>query len=152
LRRLGVPQGDVDDAAQQVFIVAVKRLSEIVVGAERSFLYGTAVRTASTFRRSAMRRRRGLARLFVDPPRSEPTPDEEVEKRQALALLDETLEDLNDDLRRVFILSAIEELPISEVAMLEKIPLGTAASRLRRARKAFVERVREREAKTGREP
>ena len=152
LRRLGVSQGEVDDAAQQVFIVAVKHLDRITNGSERSFLYGTAVRTASTFRRSAMRRRKWLGSLLADPRSSDPMPDEEMEKREALAVLDEALDELAHDLRRVFILSDIEGLPVSEIALLERIPAGTVASRLRRARKAFVERVRELETTTTREP
>ena len=143
LRRLGVPQGDVDDAAQQVFIVAVNRLDQIEEGSERSFLYGTAVRTASTFRRSETRRRKWLGGPIDEPQCHRPTPDKEVERREALAILDEALGHLSDDLRRVLILSDVEGLPVSEVASLEKIPTGTVASRLRRARKAFAERVRE---------
>ena len=149
LRRLGVPQGDVDDAAQQVFIVAVKRLDQIAEGSERSFLYGTAVRTASTFRRSATRRRKWLGGVTGDPECHRPSPEEEAEKREALAILDEALGHLGDDLRRVLILSDIEGLPVSEVASLEKIPAGTVASRLRRARKAFAERVRDLQTATG---
>jgi RNA polymerase sigma-70 factor, ECF subfamily len=152
LRRLGVPQGEIDDATQQVFIVASKRLDTIAVGSERSFLYGAALRTASTHRRTATRRRKWLARLLAEPLSSQPLPDEVVEKREALAFLDEALEDLPQDLRRVFILSDIEGLPVSEVASLEDIPAGTVASRLRRARKMFVDRVRELETCATRKP
>jgi RNA polymerase sigma-70 factor (ECF subfamily) len=152
LRRLGVPQDDVDDAAQHVFIVAVSRLGRIARGSERSFLYGTAVRVASTFRRSAMRRRKWFGVLLADPPCSLPMPDEEMEKHEALAFLDEALGELDQDLRRVFVLADIEGLSMSEVASLEKIPPGTVASRLRRARKLFVERVRELEAIAMRDP
>jgi RNA polymerase sigma-70 factor, ECF subfamily len=151
LRRLGVPRDEVDDAAQQVFIVAVNRLDAITNGSERSFLYGTAVRTASTVRRSAARRRKWVGSLLAEPRCSDPMPDEEAERREALAILDEALEELAPDLLRVFILSDIESLPVSEIALLERIPAGTAASRLRRARKAFIERVRELEMTTRRE-
>src|SRR5690242_17321725 len=55
LRRLGVPEADVDDAVQQVFLVAARR--EILPGSERSFLFATALRVASHARRTLRRRR-----------------------------------------------------------------------------------------------
>jgi len=55
LRRLGVPPGNVDDAVQEVFLVASRRLAEIHPGRERSFLFATAVRVAANARRMAAR-------------------------------------------------------------------------------------------------
>jgi RNA polymerase sigma-70 factor (ECF subfamily) len=143
LRRLGVPASDVDDAAQQVFIVASHRRDTIADGAERSFLYGTALRVASTQRRTESRRYRSLGELLHEARPQMPMPDEELERRESLALLDEALSALGDELRRVFVLSDIEGLSAPEIAALEKIPQGTVASRLRRARAAFATRVRE---------
>ena len=39
LRRLGVPDEGVDDAAQQVFLVALRRIDEMAPGRERAFLF-----------------------------------------------------------------------------------------------------------------
>src|SRR4051812_39693933 len=61
LRRLGVAEHSVDDAAQQVWIVAARKLASITPGQERAFLFGTALRVASDARRSASRRREVLA-------------------------------------------------------------------------------------------
>ena len=58
LRRLGVPEADVDDAVQQVFIVVANRLGSIPSERERSFVIGTALRTAATLRRNERRRQR----------------------------------------------------------------------------------------------
>ncbi len=52
VRRLGVPPGDADDAAQEVFVVAARKLDALEPERERSFLFGTAVRVASTRRRT----------------------------------------------------------------------------------------------------
>ena len=52
LRRLGVPFDLLDDATQEVFIVVSRKLYFIEPGAERSFLYGTALRVAANLRRS----------------------------------------------------------------------------------------------------
>jgi RNA polymerase sigma-70 factor (ECF subfamily) len=143
LRRLGVAASDVDDAAQQVFMVASHRRDTITDGAERSFLYGTALRVASTRRRTESRRSRSLAELLHEGQPQMPMPDEELERRESLALLDDALSALGDELRRVFVLSDIEGLSAPEIASLERIPQGTVASRLRRARAAFAARVRE---------
>ena len=62
LRRLGVQEADVDDAAQEVFVVAARKLDQVVPDRERSFLIGTALRVASTYRRSSRRRPESPAR------------------------------------------------------------------------------------------
>jgi len=57
LRRLGVEEMSLDDATQQVWIVATRRLADIRPASERAFLFGIAVRVAADFRRAARRRR-----------------------------------------------------------------------------------------------
>jgi hypothetical protein len=57
LRRLGVPPSAVDDAAQQVFEVAARRLEDIERGRERAFLFKTALFVATDARRLAARSR-----------------------------------------------------------------------------------------------
>jgi DNA-directed RNA polymerase specialized sigma24 family protein len=54
-------------------------------------------------------------------------------------LLAELLSQLPDKLRRALVLAEIEELEVQAIAELECIPVGTAASRLRLARKRFLE-------------
>jgi RNA polymerase sigma-70 factor, ECF subfamily len=150
LCRLGVPEADVDDAAQQVFIVAAQRLGDIPAERERTFLYGTALRTAATLRRDRRRRSRWVESGSADSASLEPTPHEELERRQALAFLDEVLAQLGDQLREVFVLCEIEELPASEVASITGLPPGTVASRLRRARHKFDEQARRLQAQRAR--
>jgi RNA polymerase sigma-70 factor (ECF subfamily) len=142
LCRLGVPRPDVDDAAQQVFIAASRRLADIPKANERTFLYGTALRVAATLRRNLKRRRRIMEPGEADVASPEPTPHEELERRRALAFLDEVLQELDDPLREVFVLCEIEELSAPQVAAIAGIPVGTVASRLRRARRAFEYQVR----------
>jgi RNA polymerase sigma-70 factor (ECF subfamily) len=142
LRRLGVPEADVDDATQQVFVVAASRLASIPEGNERTFVFGTAVRTAATLRRNQRRRQRWVETRPADCASPDGTPDELLERRQALAFLDEVLSGLADDLRVVFVLCELEELNAPEVGALLGIPVGTVASRLRRARQEFGNRVR----------
>jgi RNA polymerase sigma-70 factor (ECF subfamily) len=141
LKRLGVPEADADDAAQQVFMVFMRRLPGIAVGAERTFLYGTALRTAASARRDLRRRRRWIETTPADAPTTLPSPPEALERRQALGFLEQVLAQFPDDLRVVFVLSDIETLPAPEVAALLGIPVGTVASRLRRARLEFKQQI-----------
>ncbi len=138
LRRLGVPEADVDDAVQQVFLVAARR--EIQAGAERSFLFATALRVASHARRT-LRRRRESGDEPPDQTDATPSAEDLLDQRRARALLDEVLESLPLDVRAVFILFELEELTVVEIAAMLGIPSGTASSRLRRGREMFQQAV-----------
>ncbi len=137
LRRVGLSQPDADDAAQQVFLVASRRLPELAAGKERSFLYGTALRIAANLRRGLRRRRESPEEELPVVHDERELPDELLERRRARAFLDELLQQLPDELRRVLVLAEIEQLTVAAIAELEQLPPGTAASRLRRAREAF---------------
>lgn len=136
LRRLGLQPADADDVAQQVFMIATEKLASIATGKERSFLYGSALRLARNRKRAVMRGALALEQtaLLADPA---PGPERQAQLGQAVDLLDAYLAALPDELRRVLILVEIEQLSVPELAQLEGIPLGTASSRLRRARAAF---------------
>jgi RNA polymerase sigma-70 factor (ECF subfamily) len=153
LRRLGVPEEGVDDAAQQVFLVALRRIDEIAAGRERAFLFGTAMNVAGDARRALVRAREGNdERALEAAVDSAPTPDQVVVRKQARALLDEVLAAMDDDLRTVFVLFEIEGMTSPEIASLLGIALGTAASRLRRGREQFraiAKRVRARALRGG---
>jgi RNA polymerase sigma-70 factor, ECF subfamily len=141
VRRLGVPPEALDDAAQEVFVIASRRLAAIEPGKERAFLYGTAVRVASTARRTSSRRRRAQPPPedggAIDPADTAPAPDELVDRKRARELLDELVARLPDDTRPVFVLYELEGLTMDEIATCLEVPPGTVASRLRRARETF---------------
>lgn len=155
LRRLGASPADADDATQEVFVVAARKLEQITPGKERAFLFGTAVRIAATQRRTANRRREQPDAGLAEHHDAAPGPEQIVEQRRARALLDEVLEDIDMDARTVFILFELEELASAEIAELIGVPVGTVASRLRRAREAFhaaVKRLHARQAFKGESP
>lgn len=141
LRRLGVPAADAEDAAQQVFVVASRKLERIERGSERAFLMGTAVHTASHVRRSKRRK--------PEVPEGEASamelcakgllPDEMIEQRQRRALLDEVLSAMPEELRIVLVLFELEELTMQEISVALDWKPGTVASRIRRAREVFTE-------------
>jgi RNA polymerase sigma-70 factor (ECF subfamily) len=143
LRRHGLSPPDADDGAQQVFMIATQKLDAILAGSEQSFLYGVALRVASNARRSTSRRRRWEE--TDDAPgataavAASSSPDERAELGRAWSFLEELLAQMPEDLGRVLALAEIEQLEVPEIALLEQIPVGTAASRLRRARAVFRE-------------
>jgi len=141
LRRLGLSADHADDAAQQVFVVASRRLDAIREGSEKSFLFGTALRVASDLRRSAPYRREVATEDAGAMLESGAAPDELVDHRRARAQLDAVLEAMDIDLRSVFVLFELEEMSTADIATLLDLPRGTVASRLRRAREDFTARV-----------
>lgn len=141
LRRSGLPPADADDAAQQVFLIAAARLGEIAQGSERAFLYRAAVRVASNAHRAVRRRRETPETEGSEEPATLPAPDDLLDQRRARDLLDRVLGELTDDLRAIIILFEIEGLRTSEIAEALGIPMGTVASRLRRARAELEQRV-----------
>jgi RNA polymerase sigma-70 factor, ECF subfamily len=141
LRRFGVPAAQLDDAAQEVFWVAARRFADIEPGRQKSFLYGVAVRVASNELRRAhahAQLTRPLTDLELGLSDIAPTPEESLEQRRALALLHVALQSLPLELRTVLVLFELEGLEVSKIAEIEGLPLGTASSRLRRARDEFA--------------
>jgi RNA polymerase sigma-70 factor (ECF subfamily) len=138
LRRLGVAEQGTDDAAQLVFVRAAEKIAWIAPGCERSFLFQTALRVAMSVRRTYAQRREAMLgdelEEIVDPA---PLPDDAAGRAQLRVYLDELLDTLPMDLRSVFVLYEIEGLGCPEIADVLLIPIGTVASRLRRARAAF---------------
>jgi RNA polymerase sigma-70 factor (ECF subfamily) len=134
LRRLGVARDRVDDAAQHTFLILLEAIPRIVPGCERAFLYSTAIRVAHGLRR---RPEREIVAVELDRASPLPSPDELTDQKRARELLDRLLERIDLDTRAVFVLFEIEGFTVPEIADLLKIPLGTAASRLRRSREQF---------------
>ena len=152
VKRLGVPPGGVDDAAQEVFIVASRKLAEIEVGRERGYLLGVAVRVASDARRAA--RRRAEVPIEAAPGvvvgaafTASGGAEAALDRRRLRDALAELLAQMPEEMRDTFVLFEIEELNAGEVAAALGIPVGTVASRVRRARD-FIRQGLPREEKT----
>lgn len=138
LRALGVAEQDVEDAVQDTFAAAARRLDEFEGRSSlRTWLFAIARRTALHYRRRHGRKGGGQALDQDYPDREQPSPREETEKRQAAALLAQLLDTLDDDKRVVFVLVELEGMAIPEVASTLGIKLNTAYSRLHAARKRF---------------
>ena len=144
LRRLGVHPSDVEDAAQQVFLVVGRRLRMIESGSEQSFLFGVALRVAIEFRR--VRRDVPTLDSELDVRKSSPSVKYLVNQHRARQVLSEILDGMPIELRTVFVLFELEQMTKSEISNIAGIPEGTVVSRLRRAREVFENRVKQRKA------
>lgn len=143
LRRLGVqPDHAVDDAAQRVFEIAATKRENIAPGKERAFFFKVSLKVAL----EARRRHRVDQNRFDDTELEllvEPRLDPEKAAVQAAArsALDRLVSAMPLKLATVFVLYELEGLASAEIAALLDVPLGTVASRLRRARNDFRERA-----------
>jgi RNA polymerase sigma-70 factor (ECF subfamily) len=140
LRRLGVAEATVEDALQKVLMVFVDRQHAVPDGSERAFLFGTAVRVAADWRKKEARSRE-VAWEGEILSRADGAPDAEalLDQRQARELLQQALDQMPIELRVVFVLAELEEMTLPSIASLVGVPLGTASSRLRRARACFAD-------------
>lgn len=139
LRRLGFDEHLVDDAAQDLFLVALRRLGDVTPGRERAFLFGAAVRIASKLKRKHARE--VPTESFAREADTGGHLDDRLDEERARELAYRLLSELHDDLRTVFVLYEFEELTLQEISTILEVPMGTVASRLRRAREDFTARL-----------
>jgi RNA polymerase sigma-70 factor (ECF subfamily) len=149
LRRFGVPERDLPDAAQDVFVVVHRKLGEFDFRSKTStWLYAICLRVASDRRRRAPNRHEALGERSdeTDAPRVRPEPAELAEQRE---LLRQALDDMPVEQRVVFVLFELEGMTGEEISRTVEAPLATVHSRLRLSRETFrrvVGRARAREA------
>ena len=136
IRRLGVWDADVEDVAQEVFIVLHRRMPEYDTRTPmRSWLFGIVRRVVADHRRLARVRRERSSASVV---RLSTPPDQHraLDRAAARKLLDGALDALSEPQREVFVLYELESMSMSEVAAAVDCPLQTAYSRLHAAREA----------------
>jgi len=141
LRNAGTAEADVDDEVQRVFIVLSNRLDDVQAGCEKSFLLQTALHIAARSRRTVARRREVITDELLQIADPVSTPEELMDRRQMRQTIDQILDQMDGDLRIVFVLYEVEQMTAAEIGAALKIPNGTVASRLRRARADFRDRV-----------
>jgi RNA polymerase sigma-70 factor (ECF subfamily) len=139
IRALGAPQADIEDIAQEVFLVVQRRLSDFDGRNLPGWLYRIAVRQVR------QHRRRFWARLFA---RRETTPLEHLvdarsapfdrlEDKERRVLVEHLLGRMSEKRRVAFVLFEIEGYSGEEIADILDVPLGTVWTRLHHARKEF---------------
>lgn len=142
LRNAGTPEPEIDDDVQRTFIIVARRLQDVRPGSEKSFLLKTALYVAAHARRTVARRREVPTEITAEIVDSAAGPEHLIDQKRARQLLDEVLATMDTPLRTVFVLYEFEDMSTVEIARVLEIPRGTVASRLRRARVLFQERVR----------
>jgi RNA polymerase sigma-70 factor (ECF subfamily) len=151
VRRLGVPERDVEDVSHDVFIAVQRRLPDFdATRPIRAWLFGIAFRVATAHRRRRSNQHQ-IMETLPEPVDEAPAPDERLEAEQKRRIFLRALDALDDERRAVFVLHEIDGVVMPEVAEALGIPLNTAYSRLRLAREDFVTAAR-RLVKQGRVP
>ncbi len=150
LRRLGVPEASVEDAAQRALLVLAQRIDDVELDREKAFLFAVALRIAQAVRREDRKwRGEGSDELLAKLAASGPDAGERLDDCRARAVLDALLASMPIELRSVFILHELEEMTMGDIARTLDLPPGTVASRLRRARAAFEVLSRRAQARLG---
>jgi RNA polymerase sigma-70 factor (ECF subfamily) len=144
LPAMGGRPSEVEDLAQEIFVIAERKIEGFAGESLGAWLYAIAVRVVRNHRRLAW------FRAVVFKPASDPTfergpagasPEEGLERKQLAALATRALGAMSDKHRRAFVLFEIEELSGQEIAELEGIPLATVWTRIHHARKELVART-----------
>lgn len=143
LRRLGVPESDVQDATQDVFLVVHRKLATFEGRAQlRTWLFSICLGVARN------RRRKPHARYEVASPAgldehadASADLDAQAQRRQRLAQLESLLDQIDLDQRLVFTLFELEGMTGEEISEMLSTPLGTVYSRLRQGREAFRQAI-----------
>jgi RNA polymerase sigma-70 factor (ECF subfamily) len=144
LRRLGVPVQALDDAAQDVFIVALRRRAEFRGRSSyRTWLFGIAANIAREERRKG-RRASSLEPIDEALSSRQSSPLDHATDAEAVRFVEAFLATLDDAKREVFILAELEQMPAPEIAEAVGAKLNTVYSRLRAAREAFAQLLEER--------
>lgn len=142
LRRLGVPEADVEDAVHDVFVVAHSRYGTYDPSRPlRPWLLGIGFRVAAQWRR---RHRREVPVAEPEPERPDDarSPDEVVASRQASHRLQAVLARLDIDQRAVLVMHDLNGIPVPEISTVLDVPLNTVYSRLRLARAKITAALR----------
>lgn len=140
LRRLGAAPFQAEDLAQEVFLALRSSWAEYDPSRPlRPYLFGIAFRIVSAQQRKKSREVAFGIVEVIDPA---PGPDAVLQTKQMRALVLAALERIPLPRRAVLVMRDLDDIPIDEVARVLSIPLFTAYSRLRKARRELEAAVR----------
>jgi RNA polymerase sigma-70 factor, ECF subfamily len=143
---------EVEDVAQEAFIKAYRALPSFRGdSAFYTWLYRIGINTAKNYL-VAMGRRAPTttefdseeAENFEDAGqlRDLNTPEAELMTKQIAATVNQTMEELPEELRTAITLREIEGMSYEDIAAVMNCPIGTVRSRIFRARETIAERLR----------
>ena len=150
----GAPPGDIEDIAQEVFLVVRRRLGAFDGRNLAGWLYRIAQLTVRDCNRRAWVRHlfsRDRDLDLDELPHVQQGPAASLEKKQERQLLARVLARISEKRRMTFVLFEIEGYTCEEIARIQDIPIGTVWTRLHHARKDFLALVAELRAREERE-
>jgi RNA polymerase sigma-70 factor (ECF subfamily) len=143
-RRLGLPDADAEDAAQETFIVAARKLDRFSEGKLSTWLYRIAANLVSA-RHRRRRVREALTALWRRPEEPvAPSAERSYEAREAARRVGEILATMAPKKREVFALFELEGLTGEEIAERVGCKVETVWTRLWHARRDFERIARKR--------
>jgi RNA polymerase sigma-70 factor (ECF subfamily) len=137
LRTMGVPAHQVEDAAQEVFIIVSEKLGEFEGRAKLStWIYAITYRVGSNYRAKARRQPRLASLEDTDLSMGE-TPEQHLSGKEAARFVENFCAQLEDGMRDVFVLCLLEQQPSVDVAAMLGINTNTVYSRVRLLRESL---------------
>ncbi len=142
--RLGGPQVDVEDVVQDVFLTAHRLLPEFRGEAKITTWLFRITQNQVRHRLRRLRLRRFFRSsdeedLVSELPSSGPSPIDDLERKEARAVVYRILDGMSEKYRTAFILFEIEKLPGEEIAQLLNQKIATIWVWLHRARAQFLD-------------
>jgi RNA polymerase sigma-70 factor, ECF subfamily len=142
LRRYGVPDREIEDTCQEVFLIVHRKLGEFEGRSSlRTWIYSIAARVALVSRRKAHVKRE-LLEAPPHEPCTEANQEELATQSRALTLVDQVLSAMDPEKREAFVLYELEGMSVAEVATAVGVPENTALYRLHRAREELAQRLK----------
>jgi RNA polymerase sigma-70 factor (ECF subfamily) len=139
LQRFGVPERDLADASQEVFVVVYRKLGSFEGRSKlTTWLFSICFHVGRTRSRRAHLHHEVLDDSYARASSPEQDVERGLEQRRDLDRLQSILSAMDLDHRAVFCLYELEDLTGEQIAEMLSLPLGTVYSRLRKAR-AIVE-------------
>jgi RNA polymerase sigma-70 factor (ECF subfamily) len=149
LRRLGVPDSALDDAAQDVFVVVQRRVADFEGRSTlKTWLFGIVLRVASAHRKQRARSGREVAEDDTPLVGTHPDPQQAAIETEAARAVQALIDPMPEERRVVFVMMDLEDFTADEVAQSLGVGINTVYSRLRLARRDFeagLKRMRARE-------
>jgi len=140
LRRLGALPHEVEDLAQELFIVLHRNWPSLDHGLPlRPYLFGIAFRIVSAQRRRHVRE---VPSLNWEPKDESLGPEGALQSKQAVELLARALEAVPLPRRAVVIMHDLDEIPITEIARNLSISRFGAYARLTKGRNELAAAIR----------
>ena len=145
---------EVEDVAQETFIKAYRALPSFRGdSAFYTWLYRIGINTAKNFLVTQGRRAPTMTSAGFDIEDAENfeegsqlremnTPESELMSKQIAETVNQTLQELPEELRTAITLREIEGISYEEIATIMNCPIGTVRSRIFRAREIIAEKLR----------